>query len=99
MLGTSNFFGPSYFETASVSVKLTLKILSIFVAFFENTLSHFVSLIGRVEISGTQPAEMIGALNAFAFSTFPLHLKEIRSVLSDQFSSLFLLPCLIHLVI
>ena len=53
----------------------------------------------RIKISGTQPAEMIGALNAFAFSTFPLHLKEFRSVLSDQFSSLFLLPCLIHLVI
>ena len=43
----------------------------------------------RIKISGTQPAEMIGALNAFAFSTFPLHLKEFRSVLSDQFNSLF----------
>ena len=31
-----------------------------------------------VTFYGTQPAEMIGALNAFAFSTFPLHLKESR---------------------
>ena len=56
----------------------------------------FIEWDARVKISWTQPAEMIGALNAFAFSTFPLHLKEIRSVLSDQFNSLFLLPCLIH---
>ena len=49
----------------------------------------FIERDERVKISGTQPAEMIGALNAFAFSTFPLHLKEFRSVLSDQFSYLF----------
>ena len=79
------------------NVKSTVKILLIFVAFLENM--NFIKRDARVKISGTQPAEMIGALNAFAFSTFPLHLKEFRSVLSDQFSSLFLLPCLIHLVI